>query len=32
MANEIEACPHIVFRKLPNIELFTFYFIASESG
>ena len=30
MVTEIEACPHIVFRKLPNIKFFTFYFIASN--
>ena len=32
MATANQACPHVVFRKLPNIEFFTFYFIASKSG
>ena len=32
MGTEIEACLHILFQKLPNMDLFTFYFIASKSG
>ena len=32
MVTAIQACPHVVFRKLPNIEFLTFYFIANKSG